>query len=103
MFVYRSNLFTTRLNTVTGKLLRIGEKYDFCGENFRRLLAFAVPKDATPPNFVEKTFANGHKTTKFTKVFSSKVSHYTVCVQLYSTYMCTRVLDKSFRKPNLHT
>ena len=23
-----------------------------------------------PPNFVEKTFANSHKTTKFTKVFS---------------------------------
>ena len=52
------------------KLSRIGEKYDFCGENFRRLLTSAVPKDATSPNFVEKTFANNHKTAKFAKVFS---------------------------------
>ena len=52
------------------KLSRIGEKYNFCGENFRRLLASAAPKDATPPNFAEKTFANRHKTVKFAKVFS---------------------------------
>ena len=30
------------------KLSQIGEKYDFCRENFRGLLAFAVPKDAMP-------------------------------------------------------
>ena len=30
------------------KLSRIGEKYNFCGENFCRLLTFAAPKDATP-------------------------------------------------------
>ena len=41
------------------KLSRIGQKYDFCGENFRGLLACAVPKDATPT-----------KTAKFVKVFS---------------------------------
>ena len=40
------------------------------GENFHGLLAFAVPKDTTPQNFVEKTFANSHKTAKFAKVFS---------------------------------
>ena len=45
-------------------------KYDFCGENFCGLLAFAAPKDATPPNFTEKTFANSHKTAKSAKVFS---------------------------------
>ena len=28
-----------------------------------------MPKDATPPDFVEKTFANSHKTVKFVKVF----------------------------------
>ena len=33
---------------------RIGEKCDFRGENFRRLLAFAAPKDATLSNFAEK-------------------------------------------------
>ena len=48
----------------SGKLSQIGEKYDFHGENFRRSLAFAVPKDAMPPNFLEKTFANSHKTAK---------------------------------------
>ena len=47
------------------KLSRIGEKYDFRG-----LLAFAMPKDTTPPNFVEKTFTDNHKTAKFAKVFS---------------------------------
>ena len=51
------------------KLSLIVEKYDFNGENFRGLLAFAAPKDATPPNFVEKTFANNHKAAKFVKVF----------------------------------
>ena len=52
------------------KLLRIGEKYDFRRENFRGLLVCAAPKDAMPPNFTEKTFANSHKTGKFAKVFS---------------------------------
>ena len=52
------------------KLSRIGEKYDFRGENFRRLLALATPKDTTPQNFMEKTFKISHKTPKFAKVFS---------------------------------
>ena len=39
----------------SGKLSRqkTGEKYNLCIENFRGLLAFAVPKDTMPPNFVE--------------------------------------------------
>ena len=44
-------------------------KIDFRGENFCGLLTFATPKDATPTNFMEKTFAYSHKTTKFAKVF----------------------------------
>ena len=51
------------------KVSLIGEKYNFCGENLHRLLAFAMPKDATPQNFTEKTFANSHKTTKFAESF----------------------------------
>ena len=43
------------------KLSQIDEKYDFYRENFCGLLTCAVPKDATPPNFAEKTFANSHK------------------------------------------
>ena len=35
-------------------------------------------KDAMPPNIVEKTFVNSHKTAKFTKFSPSKVSRYTV-------------------------
>ena len=57
------------------KLLQIGEKYDVRGENFCGLFAFAAPKDATLPNFTEKTFANSHKTVKFS---TSKVSRYMV-------------------------
>ena len=54
------------------KLLWIGKKYEFHGKNFHRLLAFAVPKDTSPPNFTEKTFTNSHKTAKLAKVFSLK-------------------------------
>ena len=54
------------------KLLQIGEKDDFWGEKFHKLLACATQKDTTPPNFVEKTFTNSHKTAKFVKVFSLK-------------------------------
>ena len=46
---------------------------DFHGENFRGLLAFDAPKDTTPLNFTEKTFANSHKTVNFAKFFSLKV------------------------------
>ena len=53
------------------KTSRIGEKYDFRGENFHGLLAFAVPKDATLPNFTEKTVTNSHKTAKIRKSFFS--------------------------------
>ena len=35
-----------------------------------RLLVFAAPKDAAPPNFAEKTSANSHKTAKIAKVIS---------------------------------
>ena len=52
------------------KLSRIGEKYDFPGENFHGLLTFAMPKDATPQILQGETFVYSHKTTKFAKVFS---------------------------------
>ena len=53
-------------------------KYDFRVEDFRGLLAFAIPKDVTPPNFAEKTFANSHKTPNSRKFSPSKVFRYTV-------------------------
>ena len=71
------------------KLLWIGEKCDFCRENFRGLLACAVPKDATPPNFMEKTFANSHKTAKFVKVFSLE------SFPLYNTHTHRQVQSRS--------
>ena len=71
------------------KLSRIGEKYDFRGENFHRLLTCATPKDATLPNFTEKTFANSHKTAKFAKPSPSKVSRYMIAAILTNmTAMC---------------
>ena len=66
------------------------QRETFEGENFRRLLTCAVPKDATSPNFVEKTFTNSHKTTKFVEVFSLKnVYCYTVCVNPLRTVINT--------------
>ena len=71
------------------KLSRNGEKYNFrCGENFRGLLTFAMPKDATPQNFVEKTCVNSHKTTKFVKVFSLKsFPLYSMVIQIALSYL----------------
>ena len=55
-------------------------------ENFRKLVKNKIftektftdcslvspPKDAMPPDFMEKIFMNNYKTSKFTKVFSLK-------------------------------
>ena len=57
---------------------------NFQGRNFREFVENKIvmektfvdcsllspPKDTTPPNFAEKTFANSYKTSKFAKVFS---------------------------------
>ena len=51
------------------KLSWIGEKYDFHRENFCRLLACAMPKDTTPPNFEEKV---SQITTKLRNYFLSR-------------------------------
>ena len=48
---------------------KLCEKYDL-----RELLACAAPKDNVLPNFVEKTFANNHKTPKFPNILSLKSS-----------------------------
>ena len=72
------------------KLSRIDEKYNFREENFCRLLAFAVPKDAMPPNFGEKTFANSHKTVKFVEVFSfESFLPYGITVSWYHVWIHT--------------
>ena len=46
---------------------------NFRGRKLSRIAPFTVPKDTTPPNFTEKTFANSHKTAKFVKVFSLEI------------------------------
>ena len=49
----------------------------------------AIPKDATPSNLMEKTFANSHKTAKNSQKFSpSKFSRNMVCKEmiLYATF-----------------
>ena len=57
--------------------------------NLRGLLTFAMPKDTTPPNFAEKTYANSHKTAKFKKKFlprkfpAIQYSHICFLVQLH--------------------
>ena len=44
------------------------EKKGFCRENFRELHA-GIAKDATPPNFAEKTFANSQKSSILSQNF----------------------------------
>ena len=56
---------------------------NFRRENFRGLLTCAAPKDATSPNFAEKTFTNNQKFSP------SKVSRYTVYAQ-YATQVSYR-------------
>ena len=63
------------------KLLQIGEKYTFLWRKFHGSLSCVTPKDATSPNFAEKTFMNSHKTTKFAEVSPSKLSRYMVLFQ----------------------
>ena len=60
------------------KLSWIGEKYDFRRENFRRLLAFAVPKDATPQISQRKLLRITTKLRNSHKFSPSKVFRYTV-------------------------
>ena len=60
--------------------------WNFCKENFCGLLCFAMPKDASLSNFMEKTFANCNKTAKFAKVFSLKsFPLYGITLLLYNT------------------
>ena len=69
------------------KLSRIGEKYDIRGENFRKLLAFAAAaKDATPPNFAEKTFAKCHKNFLPRKLPAQKLPTYASVVAPFYIY-----------------
>ena len=60
------------------KLLRIGEKYDFHGENFRGSLACATPMNATPQISWRKLLWIASKPQNLQKFSPSKVSHYTV-------------------------
>ena len=65
-------------------------KYDFRGENFRRLLAFAVPKDATPQISQRKFSRIATKPKKSRKFSPSKVFCYMVFTppkQLYTSHV----------------
>ena len=59
---------------------------EFNRENFLGLLA-GVTKGYHAPNFFEKTFVNRHKTLKFTKVFSLKVSYCAVVTKHQTHYL----------------
>ena len=58
-------------------------KYDFRRENFRGLLAFAVPKDATPQISRRKLSCIATKLRNSWKFSPSKVSRYTVMFNMY--------------------
>ena len=61
-----------------GKLSRISEKYNFCKENFRGLLAFAAPKDITPQISQGKLSRIATKPRISRKFSPSKVFRYSV-------------------------
>ena len=51
------------------KLLRIGENYNFHGENLRRLLTSAAPKDVMPPKFCGENFRESPQNHEIRKSF----------------------------------
>ena len=67
------------------KLSQIGEKYNFHRENFCGLLTHAVPKDTTPPNFMEKTFVNSHKMQNVQKFSPSSFQLYSMLLLFIHT------------------
>ena len=52
------------------------QKNRFSRRKLSRIARLCRAKDATPPNFAEKTFTNSHKTTKFTKVWKFPAIQY---------------------------
>ena len=86
--MYLSHEYRIAGNFQGRKLSRIGEKYDFHGEYFRGLLTCAVPKMPHPQ---KKTYANSHKTAKFTKVFSFE------SFPLYGTTTYPAIFDEASR------
>ena len=75
------------------KLSQIGEKYNFHGENFRRLLAFAVPKDATPQILQRKLSHIATNPQNSQKFSPSKVSRYTVSLCFMTRNLEIRVCN----------
>ena len=81
-------LTVPQVNQTTFVIIPYVQHKTFEGENFhklvkirsslRKLLLFATPKDAMPPNFAEKTFANSHKPQNLRQFSPSKLSRYTV-------------------------
>ena len=65
-------------NVQERKLLRIGGKYDFRGENFCGCSLCCQWMPHTPPIFAEKTFANSHKPQNLQKFSPSKIFCHTV-------------------------
>ena len=64
MYVYciPENLHGRKPSRIGGKKIIAAITFADC--------SLVPPKDITPPHFMEKAFANSHKTLKFTKVFS---------------------------------
>ena len=71
------------------KLLRISNKYDFRGENFHGLLAFAMLKDTTPQISQRKLSQLATKGPNSRKFSPSNVSCCTVVPKLRC---CTRIV-----------
>ena len=69
------------------KLLRIGGKDDFRGENFSGLLACAVPRTPHPQILWRKLLLIATKLRNLRKFSPSKVSRYTVITPLNAKFL----------------
>ena len=85
---------------VAGDFHELEEKH-FCGENIRTLLASGT-KDATSPNFAEKTFANSHQISKFVSFLPHKfpTKQYCTVVEALSNRISCRYTCSNTQ--NLH-
>ena len=75
----KTRLYRTA-ETFEGENLRKLMKNTIFVEKLSRIARFGCAKDATLPNFAEKTFVNSHKTAKFAKV--SRLPRLKFCIYM---------------------
>ena len=84
-FVFTTITTATLSLPYSRKLSQLMKNTIFAEKTLHGLLAFATPNDATPQNFVEKTFANSHKSQNSWKFSpSSYTVHVLASIHIHS-------------------